>query len=114
MLRHLAVAQCVTGAVLALLFAMFLPAALVHGLAGWLAVALVVVLSGAYALGGGVQAGAAAALRGVLAVVVRWLLIIFLLAALAAQQGAVVWAIAAGAVLAYLVFLIAASTFKRV
>lgn len=114
LVRHLVVAQCVAGAGLAALLLALAPAALGDGLAGWAAVALAVVVSGVLAMGGGVQGGDSAALRAVVAVVGRWLLIAVLLVALAARPGAVVWAIAAGAVLAQLVFTATAVTFKRV
>lgn len=114
LVRHLVVAQCVAGAGLALALLLLAPMATGHGLAGWAAVASAVVVSGVVAMGGGMQGGAGAALRSIASVVLRWVLVAGLLVALAARPGAIVWAIAAGAVLAQLVFMATAVTFKRV
>lgn len=88
--------------------------AVAQGLAGWAVMASAVVLSGVHAIGGGVQAGTAAALRGVVAVVLRWTVVVVLLVALAQRPGAVVWALAAGAVVAQAAYMATAVTFKRV
>lgn len=99
---------------MALALLLLAPEAAGHGLAGWAAVALAVVVSGVVAMSGGMQGGAGAALRSIASVVLRWVLVAGLLVALAARPGAIVWAIAAGAVLAQLVFMATAVTFKRV
>ena len=114
LVRHLAVAQCVAGVVWLFALLLLAPTAAMQGLAGWAAVALAVVVSGVHAMGGGVQAGAAAALRGVVAVVLRWMLVVVLLVALARQPGAIVWALASGAVVAHVAYMATAVTFKRV
>ncbi len=76
--------------------------------------AFAVLASGAYALGGGVVGAESAAFRAVAATVGRWLLAISGLLALAAREGAVVWAVAVGAVAAQAAYAAATVTFKRV
>lgn len=111
--RHLLAWQCLGGAGFALVLLLLFPEALVHGLAGWAALAFAVVVSGVHALGGGVQGSSGAVLRLVMAVVLRWALVAVLLIALASRPNAIVWAIAAGAVWAQVVFMATAVTFKR-
>ena len=108
------VVQCVAGLVWLVALLLLAPKALAQGLAGWAVVALAVVVSGVHAMGGGVQAGASAAARGVVAVVLRWTVVVVLLVALARQPGAIVWALAAGAMVAQAAYMATAVTFKRV
>ena len=76
--------------------------------------AAAVLLSAAYALGGGVVDGSSAAFRGVAATVMRWLLAAVLAAFIASREGAVVWAVASGLVLSYVAHLASTVTFKRI
>jgi len=98
----------------AALLALLAPAAFLDGLGGAVVMAGAILLSGAYALGGGVQAGEGAAFRSLASTLGRWLLAGTGLLLLAAREDAVVWAVAAGAVLAQLAYIGAAVTFKRV
>lgn len=84
------------------------------GMAGGVVMAVAIVASGVYALGGGVLAGDRAAYRAVASTIGRWLLAGVGLVLLAARDGAVVWAVAMGAVVAQAAYLAAAATFKRV
>jgi len=90
------------------------PQAVLDGIAGMAVMSFAVLASGAYALGGGVVAAEAAASRAVVGVIGRWLIALCGLVALAARDGAVVWAVAAGAVVAQAAYLVATMTFKRV
>lgn len=98
----------------ALLLAFMWPAALLDGVGGALVMMAAILLSGAYALGGGVQAGGGAAFRSLAATLGRWVLAGVGLLLLAARDGAVVWAVAGGAVLGQLAYIGAAVTLKRV
>ncbi|MBS3959109.1 MAG: hypothetical protein KGZ52_06905 [Xanthomonadaceae bacterium] len=95
------------------LLALLWPAALLDGLGGGVVMVGAILLSGAYALGGGAQAGEGAAFRNLAATLGRWLLAGTGLLLLAAREGAVVWAVAGGAVLGQLAYIAAAVTFKR-
>lgn len=97
----------------AVLLALIWPVALFDGLGSAFVMMAATLLSGAYALGGGVQGGGGAAFRGLAATLGRWVLAGVGLILLAARDGAVVWAVAAGAVLGQLAYIGAAVTFKR-
>lgn len=90
------------------------PSAAVDGLMGGAVMALAVLGSGAYALGGGVLGAESAAQRAVAAVVGRWALALGGLLVLSARDGAVVWAVVTGAMVAHAATLVATMTFKRV
>jgi O-antigen/teichoic acid export membrane protein len=113
-LRHLAAAQATALIGLAAALAALAPQALRDGVAGVAVMAVAVLASGAYALGGGVLGAESAALRAVVATVGRWLLAGAGLLLLASRDGAVVWAVAAGALVAQAAYIAATITFKRV
>ena len=114
LLRRLAVGQFIALILWGGVLVVIAPGAWIDGVAGGLVMAVAIVASGAYALGGGVLGGERAAFRAVASIVGRWLLAGIGLVLLAARDGAVVWAVACGAVVAQAAYLAAAATFKRV
>lgn len=114
MIRHVAVVQGVALAGVGAALGVLAPGALVDGLGGAAVMAAAVLASGAYALGGGVVGAESAAYRVVAATIGRWLFAVSGLLLLASREGAVVWAVAAGAVVGQAAYVAATMTFKRV
>lgn len=110
----MAIFQIATVAAVGAGLALGAPAAAFDGVAGGAVLAVSMLGSGAYALGGGVLGADSAAQRAVIAVVGRWVLALGGLLILSARDGAAVWAVATGAVVAHAAALVATMTFKRV
>lgn len=113
-LRHLAALQAMACAGLVFALLLVAPNAAWDAFASAAIVLVAVLASGAYALGGGVQAAESAAFRAVAATIGRWVLALAGLTAMAAREGAVVWAVALGAVVAYAAYAAATVTFRRI